>query len=624
MSSLADYHPALQRFYGKHPHLFHENQFNGNPAVFDQLGKFKLENKCELPMTDFDCEIIQLPEDYIDVIPKPIYVNIDYESEWKTNQKFLDGACEAIEKHKHILIEGIAGYGKSKLVEYYLDKHSDKKHLVLNFCGSLICDVWGEYNAKTVDSCLGSKFNPLTNTMETMSSGMNFATIDILVLDECYMVNIQNLYKIQQKIKNENPELIVIYMGDPRQNELIVKHADLHVRPILESQAEIFAKLAPYRIELKVNKRAPQDQSKIETIDKMLFTEMKSPTDVLDFCIKKKWINTVSSFHEICELGIDTHVCYWSKKPVKLGEQLHDYYDQPCNKHQVFNGKHFLKRNFFDRPIGSHCEIKLKVDGDSPAVLVAVFDNGTIMKTYDEIIASATDLNAELAPTMDSLVSILFEAIGVYRVRCHVKGLIVNELVRLISSKKNAHLFVPVRDPDAKPIKLESINFNNFRFPYARSVHSTQGVTFRKRYAIHDCYTKFASAHWLFTALTRGIRLSDVYINIEDKKAEQATPHFDSFVKSKLKYYQESDKEKGWLNETYSLNKMIAMAKIAYGKPCCGVLGVTCDNMMSLDYDSCDSMSYDRLQNKIGHRFTNLRIICKACNVRSKQHDENY
>jgi hypothetical protein len=450
MSCLSDYHPAVQSFYKSHSNLFHEKEFDNEPAVFSQLGKFKLEHKFVLPLKDLAREgTPDLPANYMDVIPKPQYLKIDKEEEWNQNNNFVDGACDAIEKHRKVLIEGIAGYGKSKLVEFFLNKHSDQQHLVLNFCGSLITDVWGGFNAKTVDSALGGRFNAETNSIDTVGNGINFSTVDILVIDECYMVNLGNLFKIQQKIKNENPKMVVIYMGDPRQNQLIVKHAEKHVRSILESQEEIFAKLAPTRIELKVNKRSPQDQSKIETIDKMLFQEKQSQQAVLDYIIKHKWVNTVSSFEEICDLGIDTHVCYWSKKPVALGEAINRYYDQPAS-HQIYTGKYFLKRNYFGRQMGSHCEVKV-VNNDS---LIVTFDNGTVAKSYDEILASVSDLNA---PCLKTIISILFERIGVYRCRCNVKGLTMNELVCLVSSKKNEHLFVPLCDLDAKPVKLTSI-----------------------------------------------------------------------------------------------------------------------------------------------------------------------
>jgi hypothetical protein len=97
------------------------------------------------------------------------------------------------------LIEGIAGYGKSKLIEFFLDKHVDQQHLVLNSCGSLIKDIWGGYNAKTVDSASGGRFNAETNSIDTVSNAFKFSTIDMLVIDECYMATLGTCTKFRYK-----------------------------------------------------------------------------------------------------------------------------------------------------------------------------------------------------------------------------------------------------------------------------------------------------------------------------------------------------------------------------------------------------------------------------------------
>ena len=415
---MTDHHPAMLKFRENNPDLFCDDEFTSDKVSFDQLGTFKLEKK-EICDKNLEWETIESPADYIVDIPKPKYLSIDGEKEWKTSNRFLEGCCEAIEREKHVLIEGFAGYGKSKLVNYFLQKYKDKNHLVLNFCSSLIIDVWGGYNAKTVDRALGNVYNEESDSMETRSKGIDFSEIDILVVDECYMVNLPNLYRIKQKIANENPEIIAIYMGDPYQNELIVKNADEHVRPIVESQEEVFKMLAPTRIRLEVNKRSPQDQEKIECIFRMLFQEKKSTTEVLNFIIRRKWVNTVSNFGEIFSLGIDSHISYFQKKPIQIGRMLHSHYEQPTNSHQLYNGNSFLKRNAFGRDIGTHCEVKIE-----KKVLVVKFENGIVIKTLDEALECFSDLNNTEVPSLSVLVDILFQLVGVYRVRCHKKGLI--------------------------------------------------------------------------------------------------------------------------------------------------------------------------------------------------------
>jgi len=117
--------------------------------------------------------------------------------------------------------------------------------------------------------------------------------------------------------------------------------------------------------------------------------------------------------------------------------------------------------------------------------------------------------------------------------------------------------------------------------------------------------------------------LSDVYINIENKEYETAEPKFKTFVESRLALYKGYDAERGF-KEEYPITKMVQMAKRSFGRGCCGVLSTSCDHNLSIDPNSDDCMSFDRLRNDRGHGWRNLRIICKSCNVRSKHHEEKY
>ena len=115
-----------------------------------------------------------------------------------------------------------------------------------------------------------------------------------------------------------------------------------------------------------------------------------------------------------------------------------------------------------------------------------------------------------------------------------------------------------------------------------------------------------------------------MYINLENKDTDLLEPQFEAFVRSRLESHRQSDLERGLADENYSVPKMVLMAKKAFGRGCCGVLGQRCDHNLSLDCDSSDCVSFDRLDNDVGHRWKNLRVICASCNVRSKRHEVNY
>ena len=64
------------------------------------------------------------------------------------------------------------------------------------------------------------------------------------------------------------------------------------------------------------------------------------------------------------------------------------------------------------------------------------------------------------------------------------------------------------------------------------------------------------------------------------------------------------------------------MLKDNYGKQCNGLMDRTCDNMMSMESNSPDSMSFDRKNNSRGHAIENIRIICLSCNRMGKHLDD--
>ena len=85
---------------------------------------------------------------------------------------------------------------------------------------------------------------------------------------------------------------------------------------------------------------------------------------------------------------------------------------------------------------------------------------------------------------------------------------------------------------------------------------------------------------------------------------------------------QQTDQHKKQNNEEYDLCKMKDMLKDNYGKQCNGLMDRTCDNMMSMESNSPDSMSYDRINNSRGHGIGNLRIRCLSCNRMAKDLDD--
>jgi len=219
----------------------------------------------------------------------------------------------------------------------------------------------------------------------------------------------------------------------------------------------------------------------------------------------------------------------------------------------------------------------------------------------------------------------VFQEIGVYLFRGHAQGLLRNSFVKLIKKDyvKNDYRFMPLdkTEKNFKPVKVSKPNFDIYRLPYTRTGHTTQGLTFERPFCIHDAFCKYMSSKWLWTAITRGVDLSNVYIYTGDR--HEGVTNLKKFVENKLASYKEYDMGRNFTKEAYNLAGMVRLAERSLGKRCCGVLGSECDDVMSLDSGN-DALSFDRKINSQGHGLNNLSCICFECNRRAKDLDEHF
>ena len=633
------FNPALLEFRENNKHLFDDEEFKHSSAPsFKSIGKWKLDS-CSLPPSckKREEDEAQLGEllSKIQSVPVTQVLDIEGEADWKDTAKYevyKDEVVDAINLYKHVFIQGHAGCGKSYLAMEYLRRNfKDKRHLILCYCGSLLDDVWKtieidgeklELNGKTVDKALGQVYNN-EGKMDTKGFGQDFMELDIVIIDEAYMIGFDNLFKLQERI-SANPDLIVIYLGCPYQNTLIVSHGSAMkmVKSISERQEEIFARLAPHRIVLTLNKRSPEDQPKLEALFDMLFVKNKKCSEVIDYAIKKKWVGEMKTMGAVAYESVDQHICYFASKPLKISKYVHqEMYGQCSPNHEMWTGEFFLKHNIFTRPIGTRCKLRFCIRKDERCLAVE-FPNQTLVLTLANC-RKATTLPVERIPTLEAFRAEIFKEVGVYLLRGHVSGLLRNSLIKLVkadTTKRDFRLLPYSKtEKDFAPVKVTTMSFDIYRHSYTRTGHTTQGLTYHRPYCIHDAFCRYMSKNWLWTALTRGTTLKNVHIYTGDRHEQGIS--IKKFVESRLKSYKEGDAEKGFVNERYDLAEMVKMAQYCVGRRCCGVLGAECDNSMSLETGS-DALSFDRKVNSRGHGIENLRCICYECNRRSKQHDE--
>ena len=140
----------------------------------------------------------------------------------------------------------------------------------------------------------------------------------------------------------------VVFLGDPYQCEQIVKERanSVMTRPIAESIDELFARMFPYRVVLRINKRSPQDSEKLAAMKHMLFEEKVDLKKFWKRVIEQGWIGgTLESDEDILRSGIGRHISYRNMTAIRINRLVHcDMYKQPY-VHELFDGTHFLVRS---------------------------------------------------------------------------------------------------------------------------------------------------------------------------------------------------------------------------------------------------------------------------------------
>ena len=162
-------------------------------------------------------------------------------------------------------------------------------------------------------------------------------------------------------------------------------------------------------------------------------------------------------------------------------------------------------------------------------------------------------------------------------------------------------------------VKIGDKFYNRCRFTgiHANTGHSLQGDTIRKKFCILEWNHFNATWEWFYTAVTRCVRLSDVYIYT----GESLTKGIIKNVGYKLAGLQKTCEEKG---RDFDLTAKWVMEQMKRQNYCCQI----CSGVLSLDYEQGDGnqWSIDRRDNQLGELQSNCRITHLSCN-QSKAHE---
>ena len=601
---------------------------------FKYLGKHHVEVGTNTPMRSVsDCIGIQNWREKEKKIehkqskPKLVSTQIRLNGEkfWNCNnednkKEFAQNLNTMLNEKKIISLFGDAGSGKSHYAKEVVRMNPSLKHLVICPYGNLILDTWKGHDAVTVCRALGMIVDK-SGEVTQKTRPKYFSDIDLLIIDEAYLICLDNLFRLNTYIKR-NKDLKVLILGDPLQNEAINKlsFGETMLKPYSEVIEEALTKIAPHCVRLQINKRMYKDQHHLLRIKKDLFRKNNTLTtsEVVKYLADEKIIGgKITDTGEIKKLNIDKHLAYSNDYSVALNHKIHRWQYKQQDGFDIWDGSYFVKRPFLHHAIGEIVnpvvDCNRIVVGDRSLTYDDAF---TIWKKYGEKLTH---------PTIQQLLDFLCQERGVYILRKHHKDLVINSEIKLVwkpdRNKKDKYTFL--NHEEKKVYVLQSfVDKRSIRYPYCRTGHSTQGSTIPNRYVIHMYESeKLCSPNWFWTCLTRATSLQNVYIHILPKPIT-SDKAYRKIAETKLSTYKQTDEAKGHANEAYDLDKMVELLKSHHYTRCAGVLNRPCDNMMSVECGSNESMSYDRIINTMGHRISNLRIVCLHCNRTAKDNDD--
>jgi len=551
-------------------------------------------------------------------------INLNGEKFWNCNneenkKEFAQNLNAALNEKKIISLLGDAGSGKSYYAKEVVRMNPNLKHLVISPYGNLILDTWNGYNAVTDCKALGMIVDK-SGEVSQKTKPKFFNDIDLLIIDEAYLICLDHLFRLNTYIKR-NKDLKVLILGDPLQNEAINKlsFGETMLKPYSEVIEEALTNVAPNCVRLQINKRMYKDQHHLLRIKKDLFRKNTALTtsQVIKYLVDENIIGGKIAEKDIRDLNIDKHLAYSNDYSVKLNHKIHRFQYKQQYGFDIWDGSYFVKRPFLHHSIGDIVHPVL--DGN----MIIVGDKSL---TYDDAFKIWNKYEEKLTnPTIQQLLDFLCQERGVYILRKHHKDLIINSQIKMVwkpdRNKKDKYTFL--NHEDKKIYVVQSfVNDSSIRYPYCRTGHSTQGSTIPNRYMIHMYESeKLCSPNWFWTCLTRASSLQHVYIHILPKPVTSDTT-YRTIAETKLSMYKQTDEAKGHTNETYDIDKMVELLKSHHYTRCAGVLNCPCDNMMSVEKESNESMSFDRIINSMGHRISNLRVICLHCNRTAKDRDD--
>lgn len=165
--------------------------------------------------------------------------------------------------------------------------------------------------------------------------------------------------------------------------------------------------------------------------------------------------------------------------------------------------------------------------------------------------------------------------------------------------------YVTLKGKTMVGVGTDLYEYTDFVGIHATTGHGCQGETIKTPFCIMGFDHFYADWRWVWTAITRCARLTDVHLYIGDTLKKEKPRN----VAAKLLSYEQTDAAKG---HSFDLTEQWVTDTLRKQRNFCG----HCGKVMTLDYkkDDMQQWSVDRRDNSQGHLQSNCWIIHLSCN----------
>jgi len=400
--------------------------------------------------------------------------------------------------------------------------------------------------------------------------------IKVVIIDEIMLLKHEELVKIK-KWKETRRDVLMVCTGDPRQLEAIDDIIDN------ERKLEYVQKLFPQRtIRFTENKRleSDRDREQMAAMEADLW-QCKSKEDVRNLVYKHFSKQIVKSKSQLKELGIKSGVTYYNESSKVLNDTIHSFTDYGGAESCVIVITAADEEKGITEVTGSaHCSATRKYYKGMQLTC-----KGTIK-----------GLAVQSSGNSESATGILH----------------TNYKYTISDFAANSFILQDILTEERYTVP-HTLIASKFILPYCNTVHSAQGASIPHKFIIADWKAFGVTLNWLYTAMSRAVRFSDIYFLEESMYGE----HVEGIIKDMISGYKSQDRKAGaeravWQEGEYVTSKWIRglFAKSSTCR-CCG-------NKMAFEKRNKHKVTVNRLDNKLPHVTSNCELVCNVCNCSMK------